>query len=543
MRAKTVPAILFLIVATGTALLLPAGPPRAGGEKVRPPEVAGSFYPADPQVLGKTVDGLLAKANPQQPQGELISLSVPHAGYEFSGQVAAYAFALLKGRKFARVVVISPCHIEAFPFSSVYDGDAYSTPLGTIPVDKEFAKKLVGQSSLIQFSERGHGEVNGRGEHSLEVELPFLQRTLGEFKLVPIVMGDQNHDLERALGVALAKLIQAEHKKAGAGSPQPGDTLIVASSDLSHYHPYDEAVRLDHKVLNAITEWDYFNMSQNFERRIWEACGGGPIVAMMIAAERLGANRAQVLKYANSGDVTGDKSRVVGYGAVAYTRESGKSRDKASAFSLSGREKEALLKIAKESVYSAVKERKIYQCSSGGLAALEQDRGAFVTLKEKGELRGCIGYIAPMKPLCLTVRDVAAAAALEDPRFRPVEFRELPLLEYEVSVLSPLRRVTDIKQIKVGKHGLVMRRGDREGLLLPQVPVEEHWGLTTFLEQTCVKAGLPRDTWKDPDTDIFMFSALVFGDHTPSALSDVSENPFPTPEPRPGQTARDSLHP
>jgi AmmeMemoRadiSam system protein B/AmmeMemoRadiSam system protein A len=543
MRKKLIASIVFLIFATSAALLEPASPLQAAGEKVRRPEVAGSFYPANPQELGRMLDGFLAKANPEQPQGQLIALSVPHAGYEFSGQVAAYAFALLKGRKFARVVVISPCHIEAFPFSSVYDGDAYATPLGKIPVDKEFAKKLVGQSSLIQFSGRGHGEVNGRGEHSLEVELPFLQRTLGEFKLVPIVMGEQNYDTERDLGVALARLIKAERKKAAAGSPPSGDTLIVASSDLSHYHPYDEAVRLDHKVLNAITEWDYFNMSQNFERRVWEACGGGPIVATMIAAERLGANRARVLKYANSGDVTGDKSRVVGYGAVVYFRESGRSTHKAQAFSLSQKEKEALLKIAKESVYNAVKERKLYQCSSGGLQALEQDRGAFVTLKEKGRLRGCIGYIAPMKPLCLTVRDVAAAAALEDPRFRPVEFRELPQLEYEVSVLSPLRRVTDIKQIKVGEHGLVMRRGDKEGLLLPQVPVEEHWNRTTFLEQTCVKAGLPTDAWKDPDTDIFMFSALVFGDHSPSALSDVSENPFPTREPRPGQTARDSLHP
>jgi AmmeMemoRadiSam system protein B len=163
MRTKTITAVVFLIFATSAALLEPASPLQAAGEKVRRPEVAGSFYPADPKELGKMLDGFLAKANPEQPEGQLIALSVPHAGYEFSGQVAAYAFALLKGRKFARVVVISPCHIEAFPFSSVYDGDAYSTPLGTIPIDKEFAKKLVAQSSLIQFSQRGHGEVQGRG--------------------------------------------------------------------------------------------------------------------------------------------------------------------------------------------------------------------------------------------------------------------------------------------------------------------------------------------------------------------------------------------
>jgi hypothetical protein len=253
-------------------------------------------------------------------------------------------------------------------------------------------------------------------------------------------------------------------------------------------------------------------MSQNFERRIWEACGGGPIVAAMIAAERLGANGAKVLKYANSGDVTGDKSRVVGYGAAAFYADRNPKTSQQAAFSLEPREKDALLKIAKQAVFFAVKERKRIQCDSGGMAKLDQDRGAFVTLKKHGQLRGCIGYIAPMKPLCLTVRDVAIAAALEDSRFRPVEFRELPELEYEVSVLSPLRRVTDIKQIKVGEHGLVIRRGNREGLLLPQVPVEQRWDRQTLLEQTCLKAGLPPDAWRDETTDIFMFTALVFGE-------------------------------
>ena len=149
---------------------------------------------------------------------------------------------------------------------------------------------------LIKLSSRGHTPTPQGAEHALEVELPCLQRVLGDFQLVPVVMGDQSYESSRALGVALAKLIQG------------GDTLIVASSDLSHYHPYDEAVRIDHKTLNALQDWDYLSMSRNFETRVWEACGGGPIVAAMIAAERLGANQAEVLKYANSGDITGDRS-------------------------------------------------------------------------------------------------------------------------------------------------------------------------------------------------------------------------------------------
>jgi len=482
--------------------------------KVRQPGVAGSFYPADPKELAKMVDGFLAQANPPAIKGPLVALVAPHAGYPFSGPVAAYSYALLRTRKFARVVVIAPSHYEAFPFNSIYDGDAYATPLGQVPVDKAFAAKLVAMSPLIKFSGQGHGEVQGRWEHALEDELPFLQRVLGQFKLVPVVMGDQDYGTSRALGVSLARLIEKEGR---AGGTADGDynTLIVASSDMSHYHTYDEAEIMDHKTLNAIEEWDYFNLSLNSEQRVWEACGGGGIVAAMIAAERLGANRAIVLQYANSGDVTPDKSRVVGYGAEALVREAAAHGAKVAEFKpefkLDAKEKQALMTIARNSVESFVRQGKLYECSPGGMEALARDRGAFVTLKEHGDLRGCIGYITPLKPLCMTVRDVAALAAVRDPRFTPVSASELNELEYEISVLSPLRRVTDWKQIEVGRDGLLVREGNSQGVLLPQVASEEHWDRTTFLDQTCVKAGLPRHCWQNEDTDVFQFSAVVFG--------------------------------
>ena len=483
---------------------------RAGAtdkQKVRQPGVAGSFYPADPKELGKMVDDFLAQVAEPALKGPLVALLSPHAGYPFSGGVAAYSYALLRGRKFTRVVVIAPSHYESFPFNSIYDGDAYATPLGLVPVDKAFAAKLVAMNPLIKFSGQGHGEVEGRWEHALEDELPFLQRVLGEFKLVPVVMGDQSYETSRALGVSLAKLIEKEGRTADGGF----NTLILASSDLSHYHPYDQAETIDHKTLKAIEEYDYLNLSRNFEGRVWEACGGGGIVAAMIAAERLGANRAIVLKYANSGDVTGDKSRVVGYGAVAFVQEAAPGSSKSAEFRLDAKEEQALMTIARKSVESAVREGKLYECSAGGLEALTRDRGAFVTLKEKGDLRGCIGYIAPLKPLCQTVRDVAAYAALRDPRFKPVAAAELNELEYEISVISPLRRVTDWKQIQVGHDGLLVTKAGQEGVLLPQVASEQRWDRTTFLDQTCLKAGLPPRCWQDEDTDVFLFTALVFG--------------------------------
>ena len=498
MRLLTI-LVVALALAAGIVLLRPRSANSAESAKVRPAAVAGSFYPADPATLTKMIDGFLAKATPPPLTG-VVALVAPHAGYEYAGQVAAYSYALLKGRKFDRVVVIAPSHYEAFGFSSVYDGAAYTTPLGQVPVDRAFAAKLAAMSKSIRLSGLGHTPTPDKPEHALEDQLPFLQRVLGQFQLVPIIIGDQSYETCRALGLALAKLIQG------------ANTLIVASSDLSHYHPYDQAEVIDHKTLKAIEEWDYLSMARNFESQIWEACGGGPIIAAMIASERLGASQAKVLDYANSGDTPGgDKNRVVGYGAVAFVKPQARAGSAEAPFSLSQRAKDELLKIARSSVETAVRDHKQYEYSPpAGLEALEQERGAFVTLNEHGQLRGCIGYVAPVKPLWATVRDVAAFAALRDSRFRPVSAGELGALEYEVSVLSPMRRVLDVKEIRVGRDGLIMKSGDIEGLLLPQVPVEEKWDRTTFLDETCYKAGLSKNCWQSPDTDIFRFTALVF---------------------------------
>jgi AmmeMemoRadiSam system protein B/AmmeMemoRadiSam system protein A len=473
--------------------------------KGREAAVAGSFYPGDPKALAAMLDEQLSAASVPSIEGSILAIAVPHAGYQYSGPVAAYGYAALKGRKFSRVVVIAPSHYESFHFASIYNGDAYTTPLGTIAVDKPFAQKLAKMSPAMRLSGQGHDPTPAGAEHAIEVQLPWLQRVLGDFQLVPIVMGEQSYESSRAVGVALAKLIDGE--KGGEAS---GDTLIVASSDLSHYHPYDEAVRMDYKTLQALEAWDYLSMSRNFQTRIWEACGGAPVVAAMIAAERMGANHAQMLKYENSGDVTSDRSHVVGYSADLFVKaKSGKAAQ--AGFSLSEEEKRELLELARKSVERAVKMKQAYEPEVSASKMLNQERGAFVTLREGGALRGCIGYTSAIKPLYLTVRDTAALAALRDPRFLPVAASELPKLEYEISVLSPLRRVLDVEEIKIGEHGLLVKNGVSEGLLLPQVPVEEKWDRQKFLEQTCVKAGLRGDCWKDEETDIFLFTAEVFG--------------------------------
>jgi AmmeMemoRadiSam system protein B/AmmeMemoRadiSam system protein A len=470
--------------------------------KVRKPMVAGGFYPADPTELKSVIDQFLENSKIHSISGQVQAIIAPHAGYIYSGHVAAEGYAILKGKDIKRVVVISPTHIEAFRGAAIYDGDAYETPLGIIPVDKEFSDQLSKKNNLLILSSKGHETKRmGRGEHALEVQLPFLQRSLGDFKLVPIIMGDQEYETCRALGLALADLIQDDK------------TLIVASSDLSHFHSYDEAKRLDSKVTSSVQEWDYFNLHRNLQSGLCEACGGGPIISAMIATESNGANEARLLKYANSGDIpNGDKSRVVGYASIALIKSNDKTDKNEKLFSLSKKEQQQLIQIARDAVEYRIKEGDVLKLDKSYEANLLQDRAAFVTLKINHQLRGCIGYTSPISPLCQTVRDAAIQAATQDPRFRPVKEDELKLLTYEISVLSPFRRVLDTDKIEVGRHGLLIKKGEYVGLLLPQVPVGQNWDRQTFIEQTCRKAGLTIDAWKDTNTDIFSFTAFVFGE-------------------------------
>jgi len=495
--------VILTIVITGGALMtFFAKNSDNQKEKVREPGVAGAFYPEDAGDLSAMVDSLLALAKPPRIEGTIIGLISPHAGYIYSGHVAASGYELLKDRNIKRVIVISPSHLIAFHGAAVYDGQAYQTPLGRIAVDEVFSRRLAEASTSVILSSEGHETIRqGRTEHALEVQLPFLQQVLGDFKLVAIVMGDQDYEDCRALGFALAETITDKQ------------TIIVASSDLSHFHKYNEAVKMDAKIVSAVEEWDYFNLSRNLSHRVWEACGGGPIVAMMIAAERLGANQVKVIKYANSGDVpAGQKNSVVGYMSAVFWHDGKAAGNKEFGLKLSKEEQAHLLTIARQSVEEAVKHGNVSSCEPGDFESLKKDRGAFVTLTENGQLRGCIGYTAAVQPLYETVRDAALSAATKDPRFPQVSENELPKLAYEISVLSPFKKISDINKIEVGRHGLLIRKGRYEGLLLPQVATDYQWDRLTFLQQTCRKAGLPTNAWQDPDTDVFIFSAFVFGE-------------------------------
>ena len=257
-------------------------------------------HPGDPKRLRAMIAGFLDNVSSQPQQGELTGLVVPHAGYVYSGQVAAYAYARLRDTAFSRVVVVSPVH-HIYPGRfAITDKAYYETPLGLVPVDADLLQAIEHSVSLNRISRDE--------EHSLEIQLPFLQYLLGAFRLTPIMMGDQDWESAADLGRALAEAVG--QKK----------VLLVATTDLSHFHRYETAVRLDHIVLDRISAYDPEGLARDLAAHKAEACGGGPVMAVMIAARELGTDRAVLLKYMNSGDVTGDRSSVVGYAAAALSR-------------------------------------------------------------------------------------------------------------------------------------------------------------------------------------------------------------------------------
>jgi MEMO1 family protein len=269
--------------------------------RVRVAAVAGSFYDSDPEHLRREVDFLLNEEKAPKLKGSVRGLMSPHAGYMYSGSVAAAAYRILKGATFEAVFLVGPSHREYFNGVTIYPGDAYQTPLGQIQINSEFRAALLRQSPIIQLSEAGH-----RAEHCLEVQLPFLQRILGDFSIVPLIIGNQSKENCLNLGNAIAAVIRKRN------------VLLVASSDLSHYHPYDAAVELDERVISDVEAFDELELMDRLVNERDEACGGGPVVAVMRASKLLGANHSQILQYSNSGDVTGDKSAVVGYCSAAF---------------------------------------------------------------------------------------------------------------------------------------------------------------------------------------------------------------------------------
>lgn len=489
------------------------------GEKKEPQEkncrkaaVAGAFYPGSKTELEQYVDALLRQADPPKITGSVRAIIVPHAGYVYSGPVAAYAYKTIAGQDIRTVILMCNSHRSYLNGIAVYKSGSFQTPLGLVPIDEEKVAKLLAASPKIMDRPDIHEE-----DHVLEVQLPFLQRTLKDFKIIPLLFGSDSAELSGILADALKNITDDQ-------------TLIVASTDMSHYPPYENANIADRETINAILTGKAGNLDKTLSllegNGVPQAetflCGVSGVKTAMMVAEAEGATEIKLLKYANSGDTAGDKRRVVGYSAIAFVgkqnavlppKEQGTVLRKRTVPDsvVSPQEEIELLNLARSTVESYVRDRKIPSYTPT-LPGIQKNLGAFVTLKEGGQLRGCIGRFEPSEPLYKIVQQMAVAAATEDPRFRPVSVGELDKLEYEISVLSPLKKVPNADAIELGKHGVEVRKGFfNHGVFLPQVATETGWSKEEFLGELCSqKAGLPRDCWKDPKTDLYVFTAQVF---------------------------------
>lgn len=455
-------------------------------------------YRNDAADLAQRVDGMLAGAPPPEGREAPVAIVAPHAGYIYSGPVAAYAYRAVQGHAYDTVVVIGPSHREPFTGISVLDAASFTSPLGEIPCDREMISRMLDAHPGIGYRPEAHGN-----EHSLEVQIPFLQRSLDGFKLVMAVIGSPDPGAEEAFASLLAR--EAEQ----------GRVLLVASSDFSHYYPYDKARKMDRIALNSLLSLDSKGLNRDIRAGKCEMCGLRPVQTVAAAARKMGVSEGVLLQYANSGDTAGPRDQVVGYAAVAFYRGGkGKkpSEDEASASKLDRASRAELIAIARSAVEGAVRQGRPPEPQSDN-PALQEPRGAFVTIKIDGRLRGCIGNfgIRDATALYRTVSEMAAAAAVHDPRFPPLRSEELPRIELEISALSPLRPVGDVGEIEVGRHGIYITKGFRSGVLLPQVATEYGWDRETFLEQTSRKAGLGPEEWKEGST-ISVFEAEVFGE-------------------------------
>ncbi len=265
--------------------------------------IAGSWYPANPRLLREEIERLFSRVPERDIRGAIVGAVVPHAGYAYSGQVAAHAYEQLRGSSFDAVIVIGPSHRSPFRGVSVYPAGGYETPLGVVPVDETLAAAMIESGSVVSALPQAHGQ-----EHSVEIQLPFLQVALGGFTFVPLVMGDQDQSTCEGLAEVIVR---------ATGTRK---VLVVGSSDLSHYHGYETAVAMDRRAVDHLVRMDAVGLLEELEAGFSEACGGGPAAVTVMAAKKLGADKAELLKYANSGDVTGDRSGVVGYASIVFFR-------------------------------------------------------------------------------------------------------------------------------------------------------------------------------------------------------------------------------
>ena len=446
---------------------------------------AGQFYPADAARLSSTIESYLLHARTMEERNRIKALIVPHAGYVYSGQTAAHAYKQIQGEKIHTVIILAPSHRHGFTGASIYLKGGYRTPLGIVPINESMADRmcsLTGYSFLPAAHDR---------EHAIEVQIPFIQKTIPGARIVPVVIGVPNKETIQNLSRALGEMIKDD------------GIIVLASTDMSHFLPKAQANAVDHQTISLIVSFKTARIISLLQDGGNIMCGGAGVAAVLSAVQSLPSPRIKILDYTDSSRTGGDVSKVVGYLAAAVLADSPTSIPP-----MTEDDKNTLLDLARRSIRQYLSDGKAPE-DQQVTDTLKQQHGVFVTLTKSGVLRGCVGFVETALPLHQCVQRAAVLAAVQDRRFPPVTADELDNIDIEISVLSPMKKIIDPTLIEVGRHGLFISSGSRSGLLLPQVALENKWPRRIFLEQACRKAGLPPDAWKT-GANIYVFEATVF---------------------------------
>ncbi|MBN2275090.1 MAG: AmmeMemoRadiSam system protein B, partial [Bacteroidales bacterium] len=473
----------------------------------REPVVAGQFYPGNAEQLRAELNKLFTNASKRITQKDVLAIISPHAGYVFSGEVAASSFNQLDyNKKYKTIFIIGSSHRTIFDGASIYNKGHFKTPLGIVHVDIGLANYLIGQHRC--FNNRTDAHIY---EHSLEVQIPFLQyRLKNDFTIVPIVIATQNRETCRKIAAALKPYFTS-------------DNLFVISTDFSHYPAYENANKIDkltaeaiisnrpQELLNTIDA----NELKGIDNLATSLCGWSSVLTLMHMTEKMEGIKYIPVEYKNSGDAKGygDKTRVVGYYSIAIVKEDdANTADKTGELRYSLQDKKTLLSLARKTIEDYILKGTDFKPETDGYStALLKPSGAFVTLHHKGNLRGCIGRFDATLPLYQVVQEMAISAATRDSRFSPVSPSELAEIDIEISVLTPLQKINSIEEITLGKHGIYIKKDYRSGTFLPQVANDTKWTLEEFLGHCARdKAGIGWDGWKE--AELFTYEAIIFGE-------------------------------
>jgi len=506
MKANTITILLLLMISI----------PAYSSQTVLDSPLSGSWYPSNPETLKSQIDNYIDNVHEKKLK-DVIALILPHAGYTYSGQTAAYGIKEIIGEKYSRVIVLGPSH-RSYMKNSICvpkNFNAFKTPLGTTSLDEKFIDKLKKYPEVILNDQTQYNE------HSVLMELPLLQIALGQFKLVPIVVGQLDLGTAKKIGDILNSLIDDQ-------------TLIIASSDFTHYGqrfsytPFPlnfqteaKIKKLDMESVKEIEDINFKGFSKYISKTGITACGSDPILILLAMLPK--NTQTFFLNYDTSGRQTGDFKNSVSYVSMAFTgtwdsKSYNKNKTleivKAKDDILTKSDKENLLKLARSTLVYYMKNRAMPTPEQLGIKitpGMRQTMGVFVTLHEQGKLRGCIGEIMPKRSLYVAVMHQSINAALRDYRFSQVQTAELPDLEFEISALTPPKPVSSYKDIVIGKDGIIISKNGYSAVYLPQVAPEQGWNLAQTLTHLSRKAGLPSNAWKE-GAKFTTFQAIVFNE-------------------------------